>query len=95
MRKVDGEKKEKRKKRNEKKKNKRKKKEKNVLFSGHYVIASSRPPEWHHPNDDRWNAAHSCQNYIAPKKLLIKYKGIQSLPTKLYLFDINGGLMKS
>ena len=30
--------------------------------SGHYVIASSRPPERHRQNDDRWNAARSCQN---------------------------------
>ena len=49
MRKVDdGEKKE-------------KKKEKNGVFSGHYVIASSLPPERLSPNDDRWNAARSCQ----------------------------------
>ena len=39
----------------------RQKKEKNVVFSGHYVIASSLPPEWWRPNDDRWNAARSCQ----------------------------------
>ena len=52
MRKVDDGKKEK----------KRKKKEKNGVFSGHYVIASSLPPEWLAPNDDRWNAARSCQN---------------------------------
>ena len=37
-------------------KKREKKKEKNVVFSGHYVIASSRPP-----NDDRWNAACLCQ----------------------------------
>ena len=29
----------------EKEKEKRKKREKNDVFSGHYVIASSRPPE--------------------------------------------------
>ena len=54
MRKVDdGEK---------KKKEKRKvKREKDGVFSGHYVIASSLPPERLRPNDDRWNAAHSCQ----------------------------------
>ena len=64
MRKVDdGKRKEKRKKkRKEKKKEKRKeKKEKNGVFSGHYVIASSLPPERPRPNDDRWNAACSCQ----------------------------------
>ena len=48
MRKVDDGKKEKR-------------KEKNGVFSGHYVIASSLPPERLRPNDDRWNAARSCQ----------------------------------
>ena len=47
-------------KRKEKKK-KEKKREKNGVFSGHYVIASSLPPERLRPNDDRWNAAHSCQ----------------------------------
>ena len=52
MRKVDdGKRKEKRKKR----------KEKNGVFSGHYVIASSLPPERLRPNDDRWNAKRSCQ----------------------------------
>ena len=55
MRKVDDGKKEKRKKKNEKRK------EKNGVFSGHYVIASSLPHEGLQPNDDRWNAAHSCQ----------------------------------
>ena len=39
----------------------KKKKEKNGIFSGHYVIASSLPPERLRPNDDRWNAARSCQ----------------------------------
>ena len=38
-----------------------KKKEKNGAFSGHYAIASSLPPERLRPNDDRWNAARSCQ----------------------------------
>ena len=52
----DGKRKEKRK---EKKKEKRK--EKNGVFSGHYVIASSLLPERLRPNDDRWNAARSCQ----------------------------------
>ena len=51
MRKVDDGKKEKRKKR----------KEKNGVFSGHYVSASSLPPERLRPNDDRWNAACTCQ----------------------------------
>ena len=41
---------------------KRKKKDKNGVFSGHYVIASSLPPERLCPNDDRWKAACSCQN---------------------------------
>ena len=31
--------------------------EKNGVFSGHYVIASSLPPERLRPKDDRWNAA--------------------------------------
>ena len=45
----------------EKKEKKRKKREKNGVFSGHYVIASSLPPERLRPNDDRWKAARSCQ----------------------------------
>ena len=53
MRKVDDGKR--KKKRKEKKKKKRK--EKNGVFSGHYVIASSLPPERLRPNDDCWNAA--------------------------------------
>ena len=58
MRKVDdGEEKENRK----KKKEKKEKREKNGVFSGHYVIASSLPPERLRPNDDHWNAARSCQ----------------------------------
>ena len=44
-----------------KKKEKKEKKEKNGVFSGHYVIASSLLPEQLRPNDDRWNAARSCQ----------------------------------
>ena len=56
MRKVDDGKKEKR----TKKKEKKKEKEKNGVFCGHYVIASSLPPERLRPNDDRWNAARSC-----------------------------------
>ena len=40
---------------------KKEKKKKNGVFSGHYVIASSLPPEPLRPNDDRWNAARSCQ----------------------------------
>jgi len=40
---------------------KKKEKEKNGVFSGHYVIASSLPPERLRPNDDRWNAARLCQ----------------------------------
>ena len=35
--------------------------QKNGVFSGHYAIASSLPPERLRPNDDRWNAAHLCQ----------------------------------
>ena len=44
-------------------------KEKNGIFSGHYVIASSLPPEQRDPNDDRWNAACLCQ-YVWPIKKL-------------------------
>ena len=40
---------------------KKKKGEKNGVLSGHYVIASSLQPERLRPNDDRWNAARSCQ----------------------------------
>ena len=47
-------------KKEEKKKEEKKKEEKNAVFSGHYVIASSLPPERLRPNDDRWNAARSC-----------------------------------
>ena len=36
-------------------------KEKTDENSGHYVIASSLPPKRLRPNDDRWNAARSCQ----------------------------------
>ena len=32
--------------------------------SGHYVVASSLPPEHRGPNDNRWNAARSCQYCI-------------------------------
>ena len=39
--------------------------EKNDVFSGHYVIASSLPPKRLRPNDDRWNAARSCQCQLA------------------------------
>ena len=46
---------------------KKKRKEKNGVFSGHYVIASSLSPERLRPNDDRWNAARSCQNEDNPK----------------------------
>ena len=42
-------------------KKKKKKKEKNGVFSGHYVIAGSLLPERLRPNDDRRNAARSCQ----------------------------------
>ena len=42
----------------------KKRKEKNGVFRGHYVIASSLPPKQLRPNDDRWNAARSCQNQI-------------------------------
>ena len=44
-----------------KRKKEKKRIEKNGVFSGHYVIASSLPPEWLRPNDNRWNAARSCQ----------------------------------
>ena len=55
MRKVDN---------GKKKKKEKKKEEKNGVFSGRYVIASSLPPEQLRPNDDRWNAARSCQNNL-------------------------------
>ena len=42
-------------------KGKKRRKEKTDENSGHYVIASIRPPERHCPNDDRWNAPRSCQ----------------------------------
>ena len=48
------------------KKRRKKRKEKNGVFSGHYVIASSLPAEGRRPNDDRWNAACSCQYSIGP-----------------------------
>ena len=44
-----------------KKKKRKEKREKNGVFSGHYVIASSLPPERLRPKDDGWNAARSCQ----------------------------------
>ena len=53
MRKVDDGKKKKRK--------EKRKEKKNGVFSGHYVVASSLPPERLRTNDDRWNAARSCQ----------------------------------
>ena len=55
----------------EEKKEKRKKRKKNGVFSGHYVIASSLPPKRLRPNDDRWNAAPSCQ------KLQFLYFGVE------------------
>ena len=59
MRKVDG----------GKKRIEKKEKEKSGVFSGHYVIASSLPPKRLRPNDDRWNAARSCQ-FLVPPPLL-------------------------
>ena len=38
-------------------KKEKKKKEKNGVFSGHYTSL----PAVYRPNDDRWNAARSCQ----------------------------------
>ena len=71
MRKVDdGEKK------TEKKKGK-KIKENTDENSGHYVIASSLPPERLRPNDDRWNAARSCQKR---KKIMTFIVATTSLP---------------
>ena len=55
MRKVDDGKRKKR-------KRKKEKREKNGVLSGYYVIASSLPLERLRPNDDRWNAARSCQH---------------------------------
>ena len=52
---------------------KRKEEEKNDVFSGHYVIASSLPPERLRPNDDHWNAARSCQ-------FIIFRKGVPPVP---------------
>ena len=52
----------------EKEKRKEKEKEKNGVFSGHYVIASSLPHERLRPNDDRWNAARSCQLTLKNKE---------------------------
>ena len=51
------------------KEKKEKKREKNGVFSGHYVIASSLPPERLHLNDDRWNAARSCQKQFSHKAM--------------------------
>ena len=44
------------------KKEKKEEKKKNGIFSGHFAIASSLPSERLRPNDDRWNAARSCQD---------------------------------
>ena len=57
-RKIDDGEKEKKRKKREKNAGEKGKNEDN---SGHYVIASSLPPERLSPNDDRWNAARSCQ----------------------------------
>ena len=51
----------------EKRKKKKKEKEKNGVFSGHYLIASSLPPERLRPNDDCWNAARLCQFLLRTK----------------------------
>ena len=71
MRKVDDGKRKKRKKR------KKKRKENNGVFSGHYVIASSLSPKRLRPNDDRWNAARSCQYtmqiFIIPLRHKVKF----------------------
>ena len=64
MRKVDDGKKEKK---------KEKRKEKNDVFSGNYFIASSLPPERLRPNDDRWNAARSCQLKIECMTMTIPF----------------------
>ena len=46
------------------------KEEKTDENSGHYVVASSLPPEPRHPNDDRWNAARLCQKqFVNPIKI--------------------------
>ena len=69
MRKVDdGEK---------KKKRKEKKKENNDVYSGHYVIASSLPPERLRLNDDHWNAARSCQlRKLKEQELVLQYEPV-------------------
>ena len=78
MRKVDDGK---RKKSTEKKK---KRKEKNGVFSGHYVIAISLPPERLRPNDDRWNAACSCQKILDQTQKLIAIRlFIKCCPNKM------------
>ena len=56
-----------------KKRKEKKRKEKNDVFSGRYVIASSLPPERLRPNDDRWNAARSCQYSGVKEKSRIKH----------------------
>ena len=67
----------------EKKKKEKRKKEKNGAFSGHYVIASSLPSERLRPNDDRWNAARSCQNAnIADFHLLPTWLGLTNTPDR-------------
>ena len=63
-----------------KKEKKKRRKEKNDVFSGHYVIASSLPPERLRPNDDRWNAARSCQHTA------LLFFGEEYWPLRLFLF---------
>ena len=76
MRKVDDGK------RKEKKEKRKEKKEKNGVFSGHYVIASSLPPERLRPNDKRWNAARSCQFHV---KQLSDHVGGSNFAWNLYV----------
>ena len=58
--------------------------EKNDVFSGHYVIASSLPPERLRPNDDRWNAARSCQlfvyTFVLVKQSKVKFLTFRFIP---------------
>ena len=77
---------------NGKRKKKRKKKEKNGVFSGHYVIASSLPPERLRPNDDRWNAARSCQyHHILIMRVQESAVGTTSHTPSLTIFSHDRG----
>ena len=57
---------------------------KNDENSGHYVIASSLPPERLRPNDDRWNAARSCQKNGKNSKELEEGEIIEAKTRQVY-----------